>query len=291
MKVLFFVNNNKDKDYLISKEVVEYLNYKNITVYTNDEELVKCSDCSFASEDSLKNIDFALVLGGDGTVLKFACNYAKYGFPYVGINMGRVGALTILELNDYKSYVDKIVDGDYLVCEQLGLDGKIRFTNNEEVEFTSYNDIVLHRGLSLKLLPISISVNESEKDVFYADGLIISTPVGSSAYNASSGGPLLSYGSKSYVMTPICPQSKSFVPLVVSDDDNVWLSVDDKSNVGNKEVIVSVDGYYKYFISPHDEIMVKKSDSTLKMIQFRKDNSLYTAVYKAVSSIYKKGEK
>jgi len=292
MNVLLVVNGSKDKGFNISKEIVEYLNVKEISVYTDDEELTRVSNTKLVSESDLNSIDFALVLGGDGTVLKFACNYAKYGFPYVGINMGRVGALTILELDDYKTYIDKIVNGEYFVFDQLGLDGVIKFKDNkEEVRFTSYNDIVLHRGLSLKLLPILISVNNSDTDVFYADGLIISTPVGSSAYNTSAGGPLLAYGSKSYVITPMCPQSKSFVPLVVSDEDNINISVNSKSNVLDNEIIVSIDGYFKYFVSPHDEIYVSKSNSSLKMIQFRKNSSVYTSVYKAVSSIAKKGDK
>ena len=232
MNVLFVINNNKDTDYSISNEVIKFLKEKQLIVFSEDQELVNKFDIGLINENNVNSIDFALVLGGDGTVLKYACKYAKYGFPYVGVNLGRVGALTILELDNYKEYIEKIINGDYCVKSHLGLDGVIKFKDGSEpVEFTSYNDIVLHRGLSLKLLPLLIGVNESEKDLFYADGVIISTPVGSSAYNASAGGPLLSYGSKSYVITPMCPQSKSFVPLVISDDDSVYLSMLSKSNV------------------------------------------------------------
>lgn len=287
MKVLFVVNDNKDKDYKISSGIIDYLKGKDITVYSDNKNL----NVEIIEENILNTIDFAIVLGGDGTVLQYASKYAKYGFPYVGINLGRVGALTIVELEEYKFYLDKIINKEYEVFEQLGLDGVIEYTSGNSVSFTSYNDIIFHRGLSLKLLPVLISVNESDKDLFYADGVIVATPVGSSAYNASAGGPLLSYGSKSYVITPICPQSKSFTPLVVSEDDKVNLSMTNKVNVMDNEVIVSVDGCFKYFVSPFDEIKIKKSKSTLKMIRFNKNKSLYTSVYKAVTSIEKKGEK
>ena len=287
MKVLFVVNDNKDKDYKISSGIIDYLKGKNINVYSDNKNL----NVEIIEENILNTIDFAIVLGGDGTVLQYASKYAKYGFPYVGINLGRVGALTIVELEEYKFYLDKIINKEYEVFEQLGLDGVIEYTSGNSVSFTSYNDIIFHRGLSLKLLPVLISVNESDKDLFYADGVIVATPVGSSAYNASAGGPLLSYGSKSYVITPICPQSKSFTPLVVSEDDKVNLSMTNKVNVMDNEVIVSVDGCFKYFVSPFDEIKIKKSKSTLKMIRFNKNKSLYTSVYKAVTSIEKKGEK
>ena len=287
MKVLFVVNDNKDKDYKISFGIIDYLKGKDINVYSDNTNL----NVEIIEENILNTIDFAIVLGGDGTVLQYASKYAKYGFPYVGINLGRVGALTIVELEEYKFYLDKIINKEYEVFEQLGLDGVIEYTSGNSVGFTSYNDIIFHRGLSLKLLPVLISVNESDKDLFYADGVIVATPVGSSAYNASAGGPLLSYGSKSYVITPICPQSKSFTPLVVSEDDKVNLSMTNKVNVMDNEVIVSVDGCFKYFVSPFDEIKIKKSKSTLKMIRFNKNKSLYTSVYKAVTSIEKKGEK
>lgn len=287
MKVLFVVNDNKDKDYKISSGIIDYLKGKNINVYSDNKNL----NVEIIEENILNTIDFAIVLGGDGTVLQYASKYAKYGFPYVGINLGRVGALTIVELEEYKFYLDKIINKEYEVFEQLGLDGVIEYTSGNSVSFTSYNDIIFHRGLSLKLLPVLISVNESDRDLFYADGVIVATPVGSSAYNASAGGPLLSYGSKSYVITPICPQSKSFTPLVVSEDDKVNLSMTNKVNVMDNEVIVSVDGCFKYFVSPFDEIKIKKSKSTLKMIRFNKNKSLYTSVYKAVTSIEKKGEK
>ena len=287
MKVLFVVNDNKDKDYKISSGIIDYLKGKNINVYSDNKNL----NVEIIEKNILNTIDFAIVLGGDGTVLQYASKYAKYGFPYVGINLGRVGALTIVELEEYKFYLDKIINKEYEVFEQLGLDGVIEYTSGNSVSFTSYNDIIFHRGLSLKLLPVLISVNESDKDLFYADGVIVATPVGSSAYNASAGGPLLSYGSKSYVITPICPQSKSFTPLVVSEDDKVNLSMTNKVNVMDNEVIVSVDGCFKYFVSPFDEIKINKSKSTLKMIRFNKNKSLYTSVYKAVTSIEKKGEK
>lgn len=287
MEVLFVVNDNKDKDYKISSGIIEYLKSKDINVYSNNDNL----NVEPVNSDTLNKIDFAIVLGGDGTVLQYASKYAKYGFPYVGINLGRVGALTIVELDEYKLYLDKIINNEYEVFEQLGLDGIIEYKDGKKINFTSYNDVIFHRGLSLKLLPVLISVNDSDRDLFYADGVIVATPVGSSAYNASAGGPLLSYGSKSYVITPICPQSKSFTPLVISEEDKVNLSMTNKVNVNDNEVIVSVDGCFKYFVSPFDEIKINKSKSTLKMIRFNKNKSLYTSVYKAVTSIEKKGEK
>lgn len=289
MNILLITNNNKDANYNLTKEVISYLKDKNNNIYSDSEELV--NKFNLLQINSTDTIDFALIIGGDGTVLKYASIYGKCKFPYIGINMGRVGALTILEPNDYKRYIDRILNKDYYVCERMGLKCEIKYKNSTQVEFIGYNDIILHRSLCLKLLPIIIRVNESKEDLFYADGIVVATPSGSSAYNISAGGPLLSSSSNSYVITPICPQSKSFTSLVVGECDKVSLYIDNKFDITDKEITISADGCYKYFISPLDTISISKAESGLKMIQFNDSESIYKTVYKAVVSIEKKGEK
>ena len=119
----------------------------------------------------------------------------------------------------------------------------------------------------------------------------MSTPNGSSAYNLSAGGPLLSTSSGCYVITPICPQSKTFSSLVVSKDDVVHLTVLKNENVGRNENVVIVDGDVEYPVNANDIVLIKKSTKNLKMIQFSQQKSLYDSVYKAVVSINRKGEK
>lgn len=292
MNVFFVVNNSKDIDFTLSKEIVEYLRNKKVNIYSDDKELIDKFELLDLNKFELANINFSIIVGGDGTVLKYASKYGECNFPFIGINLGRVGALTMLEPNDYKRYIDKILANDYKVVERLGLSCSVHFKDKKDtVNFIGYNDIILHRSSSLKLLPIEISINGGNKDIFYADGLVVATPNGSSAYNASAGGPLLSHSSHCYVITPICPQSKSFTPLVISDSDVIELSLSKKSDIGDNEVTISSDGCYKYFVSTLDKISIRKSRSVLKMINFSEDNSIYMPVYKAVVSIERKGEK
>lgn len=292
MNVLLVANDNKDVNLLISKEIIGYLKEKNVTIYCDEQLMVDNFDLVKLTDNYVEKIDFALIVGGDGTVLKYASRYGKCSFPFVGVNLGRVGALTIIGTDKYKEYIDRILNKDYFVVERLGLECSISFHEKEDgISFVGYNDIILHRSLSLKLLPIVIGINDSSKDLFYADGIVIATPSGSSAYNVSAGGPLLSHSSKSYVVTPICPQSKSFTSLVVGEEDEVCLNLSNKSDIRDNEVTISADGCYAHFVSPLDEIRIKKAESGLKMIQFNEVVSAYETVHKAVVSIEKKGER
>lgn len=292
MNILLVTNNNKDLDYDFSKKVIDYLNTKKQHVYSTVSELVELSNVDMVEEKKLSKMDFAIVIGGDGTVLNYASKYAKYKFPFVSINLGRVGALSMIEKECYQKYLDKILNKDYYIEERLGLECQVKFKDKDDkVEFVGYNDIILHRGLSMKLLPIEMSVNNSKEDVIYADGMVISTPSGSSAYNVSAGGPLLSMNSKAYVLTPICPQSRIFTSLVVSQEDKIRLCVSNKTSLHKQEITLSGDGFYNCFISPGDEIFIKKSNMKLRMIRFNEEYLMYQSAHKAVNSMKKKGEK
>ena len=289
MNVLLVTNNNKDVDFSFSRDVIEYLKAKGVTLYSDEKELI--NDFNVLEFDN-QEIDFSVVIGGDGTVLKYASKYGKKDFPFVGINLGRVGALTLIDKENYKLYLNKVLEHDYYIEERMGLDCVVNFKESKKtLEFTGYNDIILHRGLSMKLLPVITKINDSKEDVIFADGVVVATPNGSSAYNVSAGGPLLSVNSKCYVVTPICPQSRIFTPLVISENDKVYLSISEKSSLNKNEITISGDGFYNSFVSSGDKISIKKSDKGLKMIKFNESDSLYQAAHKALNSIKKKGEK
>ena len=289
--ILFVANVKKDKDTVYSKRIIDSLFNKGLKVFVDNEELFYESLTELATPEKLKQVDMMIVLGGDGTILTYARKYEKYNFPIMGINLGRIGALAVAELDDYDTYIDKLIDGDYFEIEHIALDGKIIYYDSKAIKFTAYNDVVIHRGISPKILKINIAVNNSDFSEVYTDGIIVATPTGSSAYNLSAGGPLLSTNSKCYVITPICPQSKTFSSLVVSKEDEILLTVGENPNVLKDQNVVIVDGYVEYPINSNDIVMIKKSKKNLKMVQFSQQKSLYDSVYKAVVSINRKGEK
>lgn len=276
MNVLYVVNSVKDNNLSYSKDIIEYLKSKDINVFVLDN-LLTGLNVNIITDFSV--IDLVVILGGDGTILKYARNYGKYNIPILGINMGRVGALAIAKTSNYKELIDKYLSGDYYITENLTLQGKLKYNHLEEKEFIIYNDVMIHRGISYKLLPIYIGINNARFDKIYADGVVIATPSGSSAYNFSAGGPLLSHNSNCYVITPICPQTRGFNSLVVSNDEVVRLAVD----VDNGAYLC-IDGCEQYDIKSSDEVIIYKSDYCLRLVNFSKQNSIYETVYKVMKA-------
>lgn len=288
-KILFVANLNKDKDLFYSKRILSNIVEKKVNVFVDTTELILSDKIELVSKKTLKEIDLMLVLGGDGTVLANARKYEKYDIPIVCINLGRVGALAVAELDDYETYVDKYLNDDYVIIDHLTLECEIAYANGNNKKFIAFNDVVVHRGSSSKILGINIAVNNSDFSEVYADGLIVATPNGSSAYNLSAGGPLLSISSGCYVITPICPQLRTFSSLVVSKDDIVHLTIRKNENVGKNQNEVIVDGNVRYPVNDNDVVLIKKADKKLKLIQFSQRKSLYESVNKAIVSINRKG--
>ena len=290
-KILFVANLRKDSNLSYSTEIINTFVSKGIKVFVDADELVFPDKTELISPETVKEINLMVVLGGDGTILTYARKYKKYNLPIMGINLGRIGALAVAELNDYSLHIDKYLNDDYMVINHLALEGKIIHSDNKVKKFIAFNDVVVHRGMSPKILGVNIAINNTDFCEVYTDGLIVSTPNGSSAYNLSAGGPLLSTSSNCYVITPICPQSKTFSSLVVSKNDVVHLTVCKNENVGLNQNVVVFDGDVEYPVNANDIILIKKSNKCLKLIQFSQQRSLYESVYKSVVSINRKGEK
>lgn len=279
--ILVTYNYNKDKDLSLCRELLEVLKEKNCDVYTVDQLIGETFNIDVIADELFYNLDLVIILGGDGTILDFVRKYGKYSVPIFAINLGRVGALAIASINNYKELLDRYFNNDYFVTNNLTLKCKIRFSDGrEDINQNIYNEIVLHRGMSFKMLPIDIAINSTKFDKIYADGVLVATPSGSSAYNFSAGGPLLSHDSNCYVITPICPQTRDFVPLVVSKDDTVRLFINDIDD----KFSVSIDGGELITIKRNDLIYVYKSDHYLRLINFNKQKSIYETVYKVMSS-------
>ena len=282
MKNVFFVyNSRKDNILTTVGEVLDYLKNKDVNIYSDCKIISEQYSLKIINEDTLNHCDLAVILGGDGTILKFCREYGKYQIPILGINIGRVGALASAKITNYQELIDKYLNDDCYIVKNLTLEGKVVYKNKEESEsFVVYNDVVIHRGAFLQMLPIEVAVDNTKFDHVYADGVIIATPAGSSAYNFSAGGPLLSHGSNCYVITPICSQTRDFSSLVVSKDEIVTLKIKDAPT----EVYLTLDGSDLKPLNNGDVIIVKKGAYTLNIVNFYRQNSIYETVYKVMSS-------
>jgi len=186
------------------------------------------------SPDALCQIsDFIVTLGGDGTVLKAAEYAALTATPLLGINLGNVGYLTDCERANAKEAITKVVKGNYKIQERMML----QVSHDGGAPRLALNDVTINRGLSSRLIQCVVHINGEYMDTFRADGIIISTPTGSTAYNLAAGGPIVRPEAKMVVITPISPHSLSTRPAVISHEDIVSIRF-----VNNHDIVVSADG-------------------------------------------------
>ncbi len=281
--VLVLLNKEKDKEYKIINEVVRFLNTKNCVVFVEEECINNVINVN--EYDSNVNVDFALILGGDGTILNFAHKYAEFDFPFFGINLGRVGCLVEASLNNYQEKIESILNGDYLVENRNTIECEIIRDGLVKTKGLAFNEVSLQRAKFYKMMNVSMLVNNNNLTSFYSDGVVVATSTGSSAFSLSCGGPLLLPTAKNFVITPISPQLRTITSLVVNDSDVITLdlSKEIKRMIDDNAVVV-IDGYKLIEISCLDKVIIKKADKKLRIIKVNRQASLFEPTYKVALS-------
>ena len=207
--------------------------------------------------DSLKDIDCLITLGGDGSLLKVCELAAKNNIPLLGINYGGTGYLTSLK-KDELDKLNKLTNNEYELKECLMLDVTVK--SDIEHHQLALNDVVIFKNEVN--VPIKLQVNND--DIYYGDGLIVSTATGSSAYNYSAGGPLLNSDSKQIVLTPICPVGRKTSSKIYENESFFIKSIRDVRD----EAVVSIDGFKPISINNKSTILISASKYTTKFIKF-----------------------
>ena len=220
------------------------------------------------------HIDMALSIGGDGTLLGVCRRFREQGIPVCGINLGTLGFLADIEPNELESRLAKILVGDYIVEHRLLLSGYVRNELGERFLGNAINDVVISKGGGARMLKLSTYVNDTYLMSYKADGVIISSPTGSTAYSLSAGGPILNPNIRALILTPICPHTFQMRPLIVSEDDEICIKIE-----ANRDLMVTLDGQEIFQIQPNDDIVVRKSRAVAKIVKFADKN--YYDVLKA----------
>ena len=220
------------------------------------------------------HIDMALSIGGDGTLLGVCRRFKEQGVPVCGINLGTLGFLADIEPQELESRLGKILIGEYIVEHRLLLSGYIRNDLGEKFLGNAINDVVISKGGGARMLKLGTYVNNTHLMNYKADGVIISSPTGSTAYSLSAGGPILNPTIRALLLTPICPHTFQMRPLAVSEDDEICIKID-----ANRDLMVTLDGQEIFQIQPGDDVVVRKSRAVAKIVKFADKN--YYDVLKA----------
>lgn len=212
-------------------------------------------------KSDLSRVSAAIVFGGDGSILKTAGLLLDYGTPVLGINMGTVGYLADSEPKNSLDAVKKLVGGDYT--------SEMRSTLEAEIGgkvFTAINEAVVHRGALGHILSTNVKIDGQDVDTVRADGIIVSTPTGSTAYNLSAGGPLIAPLSHTFVLTPICAHSLTSRPIVVGDESVITLTpVELRTQYGLPSL--DVDGQTVATVNEGEFVSVRLSSKKLNLVR------------------------
>jgi NAD+ kinase len=210
------------------------------------------------------DIDILIILGGDGTLLHIAAEAARYSIPVIGINLGHLGFLTELTEEEAEAALEKIISGSIVVENRLMLKACLLKNGAHQGYRYALNDVVINKNSLDRVLHLSASADEEFITTYKADGLIISTPTGSTAYNLSAGGPLVYPGLASILVTPICPFMLSSRPVLLPSNRTITTRFDTKDSTETANIII--DGQPSWSMDKDDILEVKTAENPLQLI-------------------------
>lgn len=249
----------------ILKDLIDYFMKKNIESVLEKVAAEKLGQKGGVTRISLpEQVDLVIVLGGDGTLLSIAHLAAQHKVPVMGVNLGRLGFLTEVPLDEMFLALDSYLAGNRNIVSPR----RLLLSETDKKEYYCLNDVVINKGALARMIQCRIWINDKEVAVVRADGLIISTPTGSTAYSLSAGGPIIQPNIPAIVIAPICPHTLSFRPMVISQDSKVKIQV----LTGDEEVYLTIDGQRGQLIHIGDSIEIRCSDHELKLISSPKRN-------------------
>lgn len=271
MKIAVMPNLSKTNAQFHTERVISKLNQFGADVLMKSEFKGQFSHTPVIFYDEfsvlLEDCDAVIAVGGDGTIIHFARHAAAAEKPIIGINVGRLGFVAGLETDELDA-LKKLVDGDYSIENRMMLE--ISFEQDGKTSVCrALNDAVIARGSLSRILDFKVNFNDTNVGNYRADGLIISTPTGSTAYSLAAGGPVIDPSMNSILLTPICPHSLMTRPVVFGPDAR--LSVQASSNY-DSEIYLTVDGDHSVRMKDHQSIEIRRSNQVARIIKLKNDN-------------------
>ena len=264
LTIAVFPNTNKPEAPAVLQRILSFYADKDVRVIMPVEEARFFQHAGYGITD-IENVptDIALSIGGDGTLLGVCRRYSHHAVPVCGINIGTLGFMADIELHELETKLQKLLDGDFHIEHRLLLAGSVRSGGKERFLGHAINDIVVKGGVA-RMLHLGLTINESHLLDCKADGIIISSPTGSTAYSLSAGGPIVNPNVRALIVTPICAHTFNIRPLIIQEDDTVHVAI---ASIP-QDTIITFDGQVCYRLLPGDEVIVKKSEAQAEIIKF-----------------------
>ena len=246
---------------VLSNKEIEILLDKNLSLETNKKYK------SYSERTIIQRADLVIAIGGDGTMLNASRRYGSKGIPILGINLGKLGFLTDIAPEELTSSIIKVIENDYIEDKRFFLEAAV---SNKKESFLALNEVVIHSGAIAQLIEYNLFVNDEFVYRQKADGIIISSPTGSTAYSLSGGGPIIHPNLDVLILMPMFPQTLSSSPLIVSAESSIRIELLDKTNKKH----LSFDSHNSISLNGEAEVLVSKAKSELTLIH-PKDHNFY----------------
>lgn len=279
---LIATNSIKDKHMLLTAQIEDYIALHGGT----SSRIIGDSGGTVAYKvDNMEEFDCVIALGGDGTILNVSRDLRKGKLPIAGVNLGTLGFLAEIEPEQIFSVIDRLLADDYETEDRMNIRGMVYKENQPEpvARDVALNDIVVTRAGFSRVIGLKVYVNGRVMDIYEADGVIVSTPTGSTGYNLSAGGPLVSPKTSLMIITPISPHSLTSKSIVLSSEDEIVIEVLRMRKAQKEEAIVNFDGQPGIQLSAGDRIVVQKSNSVTKMVKLF-DVSFYEVLREKIAN-------
>ena len=244
------------------EQVQEWLRVYQKTILLDTNNMPPSPSCP-ERQHIAKHADLLIVLGGDGTMLSGARLVEQRGIPILGVNMGGLGFLTEINFNDLPLALEKVFSGQFHLDSRLMLTTQIRRTNKIIGTYSALNDVVVSKGHMARMISTTVSVNDAFMTNMQSDGLIVSTPTGSTAYSLSTNGPILDPGVEALLINPICPHTLSHRPFLTPNTVSISIEL-----TSQERAMATVDGQEGEEILTGDIVEIRASEHRTKLIRF-----------------------
>ena len=265
MKTFYIIaNTDKEESLRLSYEISDYLTSrgKHCVVRSQEQEGEAVHSQLFTEE-----VEGILGLGGDGTLLRAARELADRRIPFLGINMGHLGYLAEIEEQNVQTALERLIEDEYTIEERMMLSGSVYTKGACTEQDVALNDIVLNRFGNLRVVDYEVYVNDQYLNSFTADGIIVSTPTGSTGYSLSAGGPIISPTASMLMLTPICPHTLNSRSIVFSSDDRIRIRIGEGRRGGMDEACVTFDGDTCVQMKTGDYVEIQKSTEVTRIMK------------------------
>lgn len=280
-KAVLIPNLQKDPDLDLTKRIIDTLRSAGASVVMSNGLLDKrLNGVEYVDDRALfDSADFAVTVGGDGTILRAAEESAEHNVPVIGVNLGRIGFLAEIEPDEIDLLVD-VVNGDYYVEKRMMLDVAVVRNGKKTNSYIALNDVVVSKGNISKIAELELYCNSTLVSLFHSDGLIVCTPTGSTAYSLSAGGAIIDPTIDCMLLTPVCSHSFSNSRSIVFSPKSV-LEIKDIQK-GEDNTYLTVDGKINEKLTYSDVVQIRASDKTTNLIKI-KNKEFYDRVYQKIA--------